>query len=149
VFTPETLAKLRSGELTLMGSASRSDPCSVVVDSANKKTTEIGRIRTRTKTVYAERVWSILALVTSQHYLADIQKRLVAIQDSVQKLRYFLETSEWGRLRHCQCYLDEVCHYFSEECLSPLERAATVGRSVADNRRFVHGVLWVMRSGMR
>jgi len=28
-------------------------------------------------------------------------------------------------------------------------RAGTVGRPAADNRLFVHGVLWVLRSGMR
>ena len=28
-------------------------------------------------------------------------------------------------------------------------RVGTVGRPAADNRRFVHGVLWVLRSGMR
>lgn len=28
-------------------------------------------------------------------------------------------------------------------------RAGTVGRPAEDNRRFVHGVLWVLRSGMR
>ena len=28
-------------------------------------------------------------------------------------------------------------------------RAATVGRPEEDNRRFVNGVLWVIRSGMR
>ena len=28
-------------------------------------------------------------------------------------------------------------------------RGGTVGRPAGDNRRFVHGVLWVLRSGMR
>ncbi len=28
-------------------------------------------------------------------------------------------------------------------------RGGTVGRPAEDNRRFVHGVLWVLRSGMR
>ncbi len=47
-------------------------------------------------------------------------------------LRYELSEAQWRRL----------------EPLLP-GRAGTVGRPAEDNRRFVNGVLWVIRSGMR
>ena len=47
-------------------------------------------------------------------------------------LRYELSEAQWRRL----------------ESLLP-GRAGTVGRPAEDNRRFVNGVLWVIRSGMR
>jgi len=47
-------------------------------------------------------------------------------------LRYELSEGQWGRI---------------EPLL--LGRAGTVGRPAANNRRFVNGVLWVVRSGMR
>ena len=47
-------------------------------------------------------------------------------------LRYELSEGQWRRL----------------EPLLP-GRAGTVGRPAEDNRRFVNGVLWVIRSGMR
>lgn len=47
-------------------------------------------------------------------------------------LRYELSESQWRRL----------------ERLLP-GRVGTVGRPAEDNRRFVNGVLWVIRSGMR
>ncbi len=47
-------------------------------------------------------------------------------------LRYELSKAQWRRL----------------EPLLP-GRAGTVGRPAEDNRRFVNGVLWVIRSGMR
>ena len=46
--------------------------------------------------------------------------------------RYELSDAQWGRI----------------EGLLP-GRADTVGRTAADNRRFVNGVLWVLRSGAR
>jgi transposase len=47
-------------------------------------------------------------------------------------LRYELSEAQWRRL----------------ESLLP-GRLGTVGRPAEDNRRFVNGVLWVIRSGMR
>ncbi len=47
-------------------------------------------------------------------------------------LRYELTESQWRRIAE----------------LLP-GREGTVGRPAADNRRFVNGVLWVIRSGMR
>ncbi len=47
-------------------------------------------------------------------------------------LRYELSEGQWRRL----------------ESLLP-GRVGTVGRPAEDNRRFVNGVLWVIRSGMR
>ncbi len=47
-------------------------------------------------------------------------------------VRYELTDVQWGRI----------------EYLLP-GRVDTVGRTAADNRRFVNGVLWVLRSGMR
>lgn len=47
-------------------------------------------------------------------------------------LRYEVSEAQWRRL----------------EPLLP-GRAGTVGRPAEDNRRFVNGVLWVIRSGMR
>jgi putative transposase len=47
-------------------------------------------------------------------------------------LRYELTEAQWQRI----------------ELLLP-GRSGTVGRPAADNRRFVNGVLWVIRSGMR
>jgi putative transposase len=47
-------------------------------------------------------------------------------------LRYELTEAQWRRI----------------ELLLP-GRSGTVGRPAADNRRFVNGVLWVIRSGMR
>ena len=47
-------------------------------------------------------------------------------------LRYELSEAQWRRL----------------EALLP-GRIGTVGRPAEDNRRFVNGVLWVIRSGMR
>ncbi len=47
-------------------------------------------------------------------------------------LRYELSEAQWRRL----------------EPLLP-GRSGTVGRPAEDNRRFVNGVLWVIRSGMR
>ena len=47
-------------------------------------------------------------------------------------MRYELSESQWRRL----------------ESLLP-GRVGTVGRPAEDNRRFVNGVLWVIRSGMR
>ena len=47
-------------------------------------------------------------------------------------LRYELSEVQWRRL----------------EFLLP-GRAGTVGRPAEDNRRFVNGILWVIRSGMR
>ena len=47
-------------------------------------------------------------------------------------LRYELNESQWRRL---------------EPLLAG--RVGTVGRPAEDNRRFVNGVLWVIRSGMR
>jgi len=47
-------------------------------------------------------------------------------------LRYELMEAQWQRI----------------ELLLP-GRSGTVGRPAADNRRFVNGVLWVIRSGMR
>jgi len=47
-------------------------------------------------------------------------------------LRYELSEAQWRRI----------------EGLLP-GRAGTVGRPAEDNRRFVNGVLWVVRSGMR
>ena len=47
-------------------------------------------------------------------------------------LRYELSEAQWRRI----------------EALLP-GRIGTVGRPAADNRRFVNGVLWVIRSGMR
>ncbi len=47
-------------------------------------------------------------------------------------LRYELSEAQWRRL----------------EPLLP-DRSGTVGRPAEDNRRFVNGVLWVIRSGMR
>jgi transposase len=46
--------------------------------------------------------------------------------------RYELTEGQWRRI----------------ELLLP-GRVGMVGRPAADNRRFVHGVLWVLRSGMR
>ena len=52
--------------------------------------------------------------------------------DCMGSLRYELSEAQWRRV----------------ELLLP-GRAGTVGRPAEDNRRFVNGVLWVIRSGMR
>lgn len=99
-FTPEIASKLSIGGATLMQSASHDGLRAIAVSTD-------GHILGHGTLVAAQGlhlatavvgVWQVLAIITAQHYLPDIQQRLTRIEANIQELRQWMEADEKAKL---------------------------------------------------
>lgn len=123
-FSPEVTASLSNGTLTLMRSG-QDGVRAFAVDAAGKIHGQ-GTLSTAdglraVSTVAA--VWQVLAIVTAQKFLADINARLAAIETSVTDLKEWLETEQQGRIRGRIEYLKDLAHVLNDQKYTELDTA--------------------------
>jgi Skp family chaperone for outer membrane proteins len=110
-FSPEVTAQLAAGTARIMPWGEGG----IRAIAVNQSGTIIGQgalipvsaMRVATMTVVA---WQALAIITAQHYLADIQDRLAAIETRLNKIQRWLEDREIATLQqnfaHLESYRD-------------------------------------------
>ena len=99
-FTPEIASKITAGAATLMESSARDGVRAIAVNAQGQiigHGTLVAAQGVQIATAVAG-VWQVLAIVTAQHYLPDIQQRLTRIESHIQELRQWIETDEKAKL---------------------------------------------------
>ncbi len=126
VFSPAVTRALKDGTLELLPSSDKLLP--VARDLRNgKKFVEIGRVvkggGVKLATV-ATMSWQVLSIATAQHYLKDINARLVGIERGIDDIRKWFEEEKKGKLSAAVRYLRECSEAISRGQLHPHEVAA-------------------------
>ncbi len=118
-FSPAIHAQLASGTLTLMQSLDGGVRAMAVTSTG--QIVAHGSLVAATglqAAAAAVAVWQMLAMVTAQHYLPDIQQRLVQIEAGITTIRQWLEAREIATLVTNLTYLntigDTVREYLSD-----------------------------------
>ncbi len=110
-FAPEATAALKDGSLALMKAAGGG----VRANAANSA----GRIGAQGTLHGADAfraasaalaAWQVLAIVTAQKFLSDINKRLANIEKGVKKIHEWLENDRIGQLEAAFAYAKETAH---------------------------------------
>jgi len=107
-FSPQVTKALSDGSYSLMQSGKGFK--AIAVDRAGK-IIEQGHISPdhfASTVASVGAVWQILAIVTAQKFLSDINKKLAGIEDSLKGLETWLDTQEQGRFLGSYKYLAEV-----------------------------------------
>lgn len=107
-FSPEVTKGLANGSYSLMQSGGRIK--AVAVNGAGKIVEQgsisLDRVARTVSSIGA--IWQIMAIVTAQKFLSDVNKRLAGIEDSLKGLEIWLDTQEQGRFLGSMKYLSEV-----------------------------------------
>lgn len=75
--------------------------------------------------------WQVMAMITAQHFMAEINKRLAALEDNVREIRKILEQEMWSKLNANFSYLTQIANTVSERVYSSHE--ATVFLNQVEN----------------
>lgn len=107
-FSPKVAKGLSDGSYSLM--QSEKGLKAIAVDNAGKIVEQgklsIDRVAGAVSAVGA--VWQVMAILTAQKFLSDINSRLAGIEDSLKGLETWLDTQEQGRFLGSYKYLSEV-----------------------------------------
>ena len=126
VFSPAVTRALKDGTLELLPSSDKLLPVARDLGKG-KKFVEIGRVMkgggVKLATV-ATMSWQVLSIATAQHYLKDINARLVGIERGIDDIRKWLEEEKKGKLSAAVRYLRECSEAISRGQLHPHEVAA-------------------------
>lgn len=118
-FAPEVQQGLSSGSLSLMQSKEGLGTIrAIAVDSQSGRIVAHGNLVSTNRikpaaTVLA--VWQVLAVVTAQVYLSDIQKRLVEIEKGISEIKSWLEDQEIAALVSNLNYLKRIKSYLDKQ----------------------------------
>ncbi len=110
-FAPEATVALKDGSLALMKAASGGVRANAV-NSAGQigaQGTLHGANAFRAASA-ALAAWQVLAIVTAQKFLSDINKRLANIEKGVKKIHEWLENDRIGQLEAAFAYAKETAH---------------------------------------
>lgn len=105
-FAPEIQQGLFANSLRLMGGIR-----AIAVDSQSGRIVAHGSIVSTTginPAMTALAVWQVLAIVTAQVYLSDIQKQLVKIEKGISEIKSWLEDKEFAALVGNLNYLKKI-----------------------------------------
>jgi hypothetical protein len=81
------------------------------------------------------KVWQVMALVTAQHFLSDIQGRLKDIEVSLDFIRRHIEAEEFAKLEEAQRYAREVFAMLEAGDFGASEASGIVGELEAIDLR--------------
>jgi len=113
VFKPEVMQGLQNGTYNLMKAVEggirpiATEGGKVVGHARIIETTSIN------PATAALAVWQVLAIITAQKFLSDINKKLAQISDTVESLKDFLENERYGKLMGNLNYLRHLYNIMS------------------------------------
>jgi len=124
VFSPEVTQGMRDGTFRLMGGnvghyAKAVDKGGKLVGNGQLVANNAARAA-----AIGTAVFQVLAVVTAQKFLADIDKKLAAIDKGVKEIQNWLEEEAWGTLHAGHDYLNGIAQAIHEQRLSPPEVTA-------------------------
>jgi hypothetical protein len=146
-FSPEVTRQSNNGQLELMKTTLGQKPIAINPSNGNK-IAEIGNLITTINPVAAVAfAWQVLAVITAQKFMADISKRLTAIENEVAGLRQFLIDEQEAEIIANYEYLGQVTASVLQGSLGP-EDVIVIGTQLEDIERQSTRTLHVgMKSG--
>jgi hypothetical protein len=108
-FPPEVTRHLYDGSYRLMH-ASNGSMKPVAMDAKRGIIVAQGNVKSagRNPVAVADATWQVLAIITAQKFLSDIQSRLKEIQSNLNSIKRFIEAEEFSRLESARRYISEI-----------------------------------------
>jgi len=121
-FAPEAAKGLSDGSLTLMRSLEGGFRATAV-DSGNKIVAQgsLKIVSNANPAFLAIAVWQVLAIITAQKYLSDINKKLSRINTAVEDIKEWLENDRWSRLVSDIKYVTRVANRLNNQDVTELD----------------------------
>lgn len=120
-FPPNVLKGISDGTYKLMQTKTGIIK-SIAVNSSNGQIVKIGEVISKVNPVAAIAiVWQVAAMITAQKFLADINKKLEKIENSINELKEFLEIQQISTVIGNLDYLKKISTIIQSQILSDNE----------------------------
>ncbi len=122
-FEPEIARALAEGRLEMMKSRLGGIRASAI-DAKNTIRGNASLVRQVSPAMLAVAAWQVLAVVTAQKFLSEINTRLASIEKSVGDIKVFLDTERWGKLNGSLRYLRVVAQHLDAQDFTDADTAS-------------------------
>jgi hypothetical protein len=114
-FQPKTMLRLATGTLEMMA-AKRGGLRAIARGSG---IVEHGRLFSVASIPVSCAVWQVLAIITAQKFLSDINQRLKSIETKLERIEKWLQHDRYGALKANLAYVEDILNVFLSGQLQP------------------------------